>query len=235
TALERYAAGVNAATAGMVGRMKPIEFQMLGITPPDWEPIDSLAVGRLLTWRLAENHQAELVRAALAAKFGEASARALTGVYPSSAPSIIQTLTTGLERPPTPKFNMPPGLEWLSSNARRGNSNNWVLAGGKTKGGRPILANDPHLQIEFPSVWYEMHLVAPGLDVAGVTIPGVPFVIIGHNRRIAWGFTNSGADVQDLALERLDVPRKRYMSSSGWQPAKVTRVEIPVRGRDAEP
>src|SRR6185436_10656889 len=87
-ALERYSEGVNAATAGMVGRMRPIEFQLVGITPPDWEPIDSLAVGRLLTWRLAENHQAELVRAALTAKFGETSARFLTGVYPSSAPSI---------------------------------------------------------------------------------------------------------------------------------------------------
>ena len=76
-----------------------------------------------------------------------------------------------------------------------------------------MLANDPHLLVEFPSVWYEMHLVAAGLDVIGVTIPGVPFVVIGHNRRIAWGFTNSGADVQDLTLERLDVARKRYMSA----------------------
>ena len=94
-----------------------------------------------------------------------------------------------------------------------------------------MLANDPHLLVELPSLWYEMHLVAAGLDVTGVTIPGVPFVIIGHNRRIAWGFTNSGADVQDLSLERLDVSRKRYMSAGGWQPAKVTRVDIPVRGR----
>ena len=79
-ALERYAAGVNSTTASLVGRMRPIEFQVLGITPPDWEPIDSLAVGRLLTWRLAENHQAELVRGALAAKFGESAARQLTEI-----------------------------------------------------------------------------------------------------------------------------------------------------------
>jgi penicillin amidase len=68
----------------MVGRMRPIEFQLLGIAPATWEPVDSLAIGRLLAWRLDENHQAELVRAALSAKFGEASARQLTGVYPSS-------------------------------------------------------------------------------------------------------------------------------------------------------
>ena len=85
-----------------------------------------------------------------------------------------------------------------------------------------MFANDPHLLVEFPSVWYEMHLVAAGLDVIGVTIPGVPFVVIGHNRRIAWGFTNSGADVQDLTLERLDVVRKRYLAAGGWQAAKVS-------------
>jgi penicillin amidase len=238
TALERYSEGVNAATATMVGKMRPIEFQLLGITPADWEPIDSLAVGRLLTWRLAENHQAELVRSALTDKFGEASARFLTGVYPSSAPTIFQTSTTtapvarneggsSTARP----WVIPAGLEWLSSNARRGNSNNWVLAGGRTKGGRPILANDPHLQIEFPSVWYEMHLVAAGLDVVGVTIPGVPFIALGHNARIAWGMTATGADVQDLAVERVDIGKKRSMYRGEWVPIEITKADIPVRGR----
>jgi penicillin amidase len=236
TALERYAAGVNAATATMVGRMRPIEFQLVGITPADWEPIDSLAVARLLTWRLAENHQAELVRAALTAKFGEASARFLTGVYPSSAPTILQTSSTTAPvarnegRTATP-WEIPAGLEWLSSNGRRGNSNNWVLAGGRTKGGRPLLANDPHLQIEFPSVWYEMHLVAAGLDVVGVTIPGLPFIALGHNARIAWGMTATGADVQDLAAERVDIGKKRSMYHGEWVPIDVTKADIPVRGR----
>ena len=231
-ALERYAAGVNSTTASMAGRMKPIEFQLLGITPQDWEPIDSLAVGRLLTWRLAENHQAELVRSALAAKFGEPVARQLTGVYPSSAPAILQTATADAAAAEARKaFIPPPGLEWLMSGARRGNSNNWVLAGGRTKGGRPILANDPHLQIEFPSVWYEMHLVAAGLDVIGVTIPGVPFIALGHNARIAWGMTATGADVQDLAVERVDIARKRSMYRGEWVPIETIKADIPVRGR----
>jgi penicillin amidase len=249
-ALASYAAGVNAASALLVGRRRPIEFQLLGITPPAWEPIDSLAVGRLLTWRLAENHQAELVRAALAEKFGDASARLLTGVYPSSAPSILQSAlgsvphflpapgmigdgavglrVSGAARPGT---DLPPGLEWLDAGARRGNSNNWVLAGGRTKSGRPILANDPHLQIEFPSVWYEMHLVAAELDVIGVTIPGVPFVVLGHNARIAWGMTATNADVQDLVIERVDVPRKRAMYRGEWVPIEVKTADIPVSGR----
>ena len=234
TALERYAEGVNAATATMAGRLRPIEFQLLGIEPAPWEPVDSLAIGRLLNWRLAENHHAELVREALAEKFGEASARLLTGVAPSSAPTILQTWNPGAgpKIGLTPKVNMPPpGLEWLSSNARRGNSNNWVLAGGRTQAGRPILANDPHLQIEFPSVWYEMHLVAGDLDVVGVTIPGVPFVALGHNARIAWGMTATGADVQDLAVERVDIGNKRTMHRGQWVPIEITRADIPVRGR----
>jgi len=247
TALESYSAGVNAATAAMVGRRRPIEFQLLGIAPAMWEPVDSLAIGRLLAWRLDENHQAELVRAALTAKFGESSARQLTGVYPPSAPSILQTLNSGsgvnFQRPAAALHvahvekrdltTIPTGLEGLSSNARRGNSNNWVLAGGRTKGGRPILANDPHLQIEFPSVWYEMHLVAAGLDVAGVTIPGVPFIALGHNARIAWGMTATGADVQDLAVERVDVGKKRVMYHGEWVPVETVSADIPVRGRTA--
>lgn len=231
-ALTRYAEGVNAANAQLVERKTPLEFQLLGIKPTPWEPVDSLAVGRLLIWRLAENHQAELVRAALAAKFGEPAARQLTGVYPSSAPQILDTPKPA--SPTSASFtprDIPPGLEWLAAGARRGNSNNWVIAGNRTKSGKPILANDPHLQIEFPSVWYEMHLVAAGLDVIGVTIPGVPFVALGHNARIAWGMTATNADVEDLAIERVDVQKKQSMYRGQWVPIEVTPADIPVRGR----
>ena len=258
TALERYAAGVNAVQMQLAGRKRPLEFQLLGINPSEWTPVDSLAVGRLLAWRLAENHQAELVRGALTAKIGETAARELTGRYPATGPSILgdsprvpDSVAPEVPRanpPPAnaspslafqaaPKADLPPpvdwpsGLEWLNPGAKRGNSNSWVIAGAKTKSGRPILANDPHLQIEFPSVWYEMHLVAGGLDVAGVTIPGVPFVVLGHNARIAWGITNTGADVQDLFLERIDVGRKRAFYRGEWVPVDVTAVEIPVRGQ----
>jgi penicillin G amidase len=233
TALERYSEGVNAATALMVGRLRPIEFQLVGAMPPPWEPIDSLAVGRLLTWRLGENHQAELVRSALAAKFGEPAARALTGAYPASAPAILQGVPKEPVKTAASQTRAPRGLEWLSSGARRGNSNNWVVAGGRTRSGRPILANDPHLQIEFPSVWYEMHLVASDLDVIGVTVPGVPFVALGHNARIAWGMTATGADVQDLAVERVDVARKRSLYRGEWVPIETVQADIPVRGRSA--
>lgn len=254
-ALERYAAGVNAVQMQLGGRKRPLEFQLLGIKPGEWTPVDSLAVGRLLAWRLAENHQAELVRGALTAKIGETAARELTGRYPANGPTILGSgssreaaklpTPTRLEGPSSTSreatsltearraeaLEWPSGLEWLNPAAKRGNSNSWVIAGRKTRSGRPILANDPHLQVEFPSVWYEMHLVAGGLDVTGVTIPGVPFVVLGHNARIAWGITNTNADVQDLFLERVDVARKRSMWRGEWVPVDVTPVEIPVRGQ----
>ena len=254
-ALERYAAGVNAVMSSLQGSQRPLEFQILRFTPAPWEPIDSLALGRLMAWRLAENHHAELVRGALARKFDAESALLLTGRYPVNGPAILDgaprvapspttpTTTTSpaggamaaIERsePAQPRHALeyPKGLEWLSATARRGNSNSWVLAPRKTRDGRPMLANDPHLQIEFPSVWYEMRLVAADLDVAGVTIPGLPIVALGHNARIAWGITNTGADVQDLALERVDIARKQAFYRGGWVPIEVTQADIPVRGR----
>ena len=253
-ALTRYAAGVNAHIAHATGRRRPLEFQLLRITPAEWTPIDSLAVGRLLAWRLAENHHAELVRHALAARFGINEALRLGGHYPATAPTVMQGPAPGAASPlPNPEgsaainstdvaaasaasaVSWPAGLEWLHPQARRGGSNNWVISGSRTAAGRPLLANDPHLQMEFPGVWYEMHLVAAGLDVIGVSVPGTPFVILGHNARIAWGMTNTGADVQDLFVERLDLDGRRYFYRGEWLPVQIAQTEIPVRGGPAQP
>jgi penicillin amidase len=259
-ALTRYAAGVNAQMSVAAGRRLPLEFQTLRSTPSEWTSVDSLMVGRLLAWRLAENHHAELVRHALAAQFGAGEAMRLAGRYPATAPSVIQGLTFGTSQGPASSWPeepaskstegalpsagpslasveqpaWPPGLEWLRPTARRGGSNNWVIAGRRTATGRPLLANDPHLQLEFPGIWYELHLVAADLDVIGVTVPGTPFVIIGHNAQIAWGLTNTGADVQDLFIERIDLQRQQYVHQGQWTPLDVERVDIPVRGADTQ-
>jgi len=111
-------------------------------------------------------------------------------------------------------------------------SNNWVVHGTKTTTGKPLLANDPHLGIQMPSIWHEVHLVAPGWNVAGVTFPGVPGVVIGHNERIAWGVTNVGPDVQDLYIERPNPANLRQFEYQGaWEDAHVVQEEIRVKGQ----
>ena len=109
-------------------------------------------------------------------------------------------------------------------------SNAWVLAGSRTATGRPLLANDPHLQYSIPSIWYMVHLRAPGLNVSGVSLPGLPCVIIGHNDRIAWGETNVGFDVQDLYLEKIDLRSGRYAFRGQIEQARRERELIPVKG-----
>ncbi|HSN32249.1 MAG TPA: penicillin acylase family protein, partial [Ideonella sp.] len=110
-------------------------------------------------------------------------------------------------------------------------SNNWVLAGSHTTSGHPLLANDPHLKLSAPALWYFVRLDAPGLKLAGATLPGLPLVVLGQNEHVAWGFTNTGPDVQDLYLERIktDDPT-RYQTPDGWAPFESATETIKVKG-----
>jgi penicillin amidase len=246
-ALERYSRGVNIAIEGMSRFDRPPEFLALGITPEPWTPTDSLAVARLLAWRLAENRMGELVRGRLTNAVGTASAERLMGMWPAGAPTILSAAkpgdaprASGARRQPDgdrarsgfmASADLPPGLRWLDVSTRAGGSNSWVVAPSRTATGRPLLANDPHLLVEMPSIWYEAHMVAAGLDVAGVTLPSTPFVVIGHNARVAWGLTNTGIDAQDFYVEDVDMTRRQYLYQDQWLPLQSTKVEIGVRGR----
>ena len=272
-ALERYASGVNAAIAAAGRWTRPLELQLLGVTPEPWTPIDSLAIGKLFAWRLGENHNAELLRYRLAQALGPRAAE-LLGAPPAWAPQILEDPemaqgtghragaetrsgvvfngpirkrlpisfpdARGAETPSASERGWGPASiinDWLSADHHAA-SNSWVLSGARTASGRPLLANDPHLAIEMPSVWWEVHVVAGAqasqpavLNVSGVTIPGIPFVVIGHNDRIAWGLTNSGADVQDFFVERLDPARRHYLFHDAWLPVETVRHDIRVSGR----
>ena len=109
-------------------------------------------------------------------------------------------------------------------------SNAWAISGAHTASGKPILANDPHLEYAIPATWYQVHLKAPGLDVIGVSLPGLPAVIIGHNGNIAWGVTNLGYDVQDLYVEKLDEKTGKYEFRGQQEQAVLEREPIAVKG-----
>ena len=111
-------------------------------------------------------------------------------------------------------------------------SNAWAISGAHTASGKPILSNDPHLEFSLPGIWYMTHLEAPGLDVSGVALPGAPGIIIGHNRRIAWGITNLGYDAQDLYIEQIDERTGRYVYQGQPQQAREEREIIRVKGRN---
>ncbi len=114
-------------------------------------------------------------------------------------------------------------------------SNNWVVSGGHTATGKPLLANDTHLELSIPSIWYEIHLTAPGWNVKGFTLPGAPMIIIGHNDRIAWGFTNNGADVQDLYVETFNpAAPDEYRLKGAWTKAQIIDETIHVKGQPDE-
>jgi penicillin amidase len=133
----------------------------------------------------------------------------------------------------------PAALDFLSGTNREIRqslgSNNWVVSGAHTATGKPLLANDTHLELSVPSIWYELHLTAPGWNVAGFTFPGAPCVVIGHNDRIAWGFTNNGADVQDLYIETFNpVAPDEYRVNGAWKKAQTLDEVIHVKGKPDE-
>eukprot|EP01136_Pigoraptor_vietnamica_P038127 Opistho-1_new@107001 len=109
-------------------------------------------------------------------------------------------------------------LPWqIQSGVEGVGSNNWAVAGARSVTGSPLLANDPHLKLSAPTLWYVARLEAPGLKVAGATIPGLPVIVLGQNERVAWGFTNTAPDVQDLYIERIDTnDPERYETPHGW-------------------
>jgi len=117
-----------------------------------------------------------------------------------------------------------------ADNPTRPGSNNWVISGEHTASGRPLLSNDMHLDLSIPNTWYEAHLTAGDFDVAGVTLPGVPYVIVGHNRRIAWGFTNLGPNVEDLYVEKFN-DRGEYLTPQGWKQPEHRKEIIRVEGK----
>src|SRR3954465_9941177 len=227
--LEAYAAGVNAFLATRRGALPP-EFQLLGLAPEPWRPAESLVWGKMMDLELTGNYRGELLRARLARSLSPEQLAFLYPNYPKEAPTTLAELAALYRRLP-----LDPLYAGLAPNiGPTYASNNWVVDGAHSVSGKPLLANDPHLGFSAPGVWYLARLKTPEREIAGGTAPGVPFVLIGHNDRIAWGFTTTASDVADLFIEKLDPSDPgRYLTPQGSAPFEVRKETIAVR--DAAP
>lgn len=230
--LDAYAAGVNAS---MSGREKPLplEFQLLFHEPEPWEPRHSLVMVKMLGLGLSANAFDEIARARLARDLPPTSFQEFFGVEEELAPFLVGELGKLFQKAPlTRTASAWPDLGPI------GASNNWVVSGEHTKSGKPLLANDPHLGMLAPSLWYLVHLQNPvgspaegeARNLVGATIPGIPSVLLGRNDRIAWGLTNTRPDSQDLFIERLNPDNPdEYETPDGFAAFKLREERIKVR------
>jgi penicillin G amidase len=258
-AVNSYVAGVNEFIATHRGRRLPLEFTVLRFEPEPWSGPDVLVWVKMMAWDLSKNYGIEMVRHDLLQLLGPARAAQLLRPYPADGLTILSARDLpwiaaqaaveqkaevvqgfrpaaggGPEKAPllsswSEAFAATP----LPGTGQALGSNNWVVDGSMTASGKPLLANDPHLSAQIPSIWYLAHLSAGDFDVIGATLPGAPAVAIGRNRFIAWGETNAMADVQDLFLERLDPSGSRAEFRGVQEPLRIVRETIVVKG--AEP
>ncbi|HZU30350.1 MAG TPA: penicillin acylase family protein, partial [Candidatus Angelobacter sp.] len=243
---EAYAKGVNAYIDQHSDNL-PIEFRVLQYKPRPWTAVDSLLVGISMSQLLNPQYEMEYWREKIAAKLPP---ELMADLYPPSSPrdhppaSEAGLAANAPAISPQPKpaghlthLSLPSLLfgpasadNFDSCEACLPGSNNWVVSGAHTVSGKPLLSNDMHLPHRVPGVWYEVQLHSGDFNIEGFSLPGLPFVVVGHNQRIAWGFTNLNPDVQDLFVENFNSAGE-YQTPSGWQKPEIDHQTIRVKGQ----
>ncbi len=227
-AFESYAAGVNAYLTSHEGPW-PLEFYLLGYEPEAWQPADSLVWGRVMALQLSGNYREELLRARLAQVLSGEEIHQLYPAYPADGPVATRDLAAlegrGVLR------DLAEALPW--SIGPKSASNAWAVSPAHSASGGALLANDPHLSLQEPGYWYLARIETPEGTMAGATAPGVPYMVIGHNGRLAWSFTTTHSDTQDLFVETIDpADGGRYLTREGSRPFKSREETILVDGEE---
>ena len=223
---QAYADGVNAFLTSHKGWLPP-EFLILGDDPEPWKPADSLVWGKLMSLQLSNNYALEETRAELAQKMPPDMARLLFPATPAGSPITTQPVSNATHS------ELPSARDQLGALIAldHGASNEWVISGARTQSGKPILANDPHLGLQAPILWYLARIVTPELSIKGASVPGVPGLLLGQNDHIAWGFTTADTDTQDLFVETIDPKNPSlYLTPDGVQPFIAREETIHVKG-----
>ena len=226
--LDAYVSGINTFLDTRRGALPP-EFLVLGFEPEPWTLADVVVWTKMMAYDLSGNWRDEVLRARLAQVLSSEQIAELWPPYPEDAPVALPDFTA-LYRELDFAGVWAGSLDGLVAGA---GSNNWVVGGARTESGSPLLANDPHLGLQAPSLWYFAHLSAPGLEVIGATLPGTPSVLLGRNERVAWGFTNTGPDVQDTFIEQVNPENPaQYLTPDGYQ--DFTERQETVKVKDAD-
>jgi penicillin amidase len=222
---EAYTQGVNAYIQGQGNRL-PVEFTLLNYTPDPWEVEDCVLILRWLGWQLCSGWKTDIVLSSLAQRLGMEK---LTDLLPELRNESLWkngpvfSLNRNQQNPASLALD-------LSATSRAAGSNAWAVSGEKTQTGKPILANDPHLWFQNPSVFYEIHMASDALNVTGFSIPGVPGVLLGRNSHIAWGLANSMGDDLDFYAETLsENDSGRYIYGHSTRPLKFIEETIRIR------
>ncbi|KUP09189.1 beta-lactam antibiotic acylase [Bacillus coahuilensis m2-6] len=225
--LEWFAEGVNLYREQAIEENRlPVEFTLLGYEPNEWTPVDSLVIGKFMAFDLGGHWSNQAFLYWALEHFPEEKALELFPTYPEGAPTILSSyenieidIESSLAKAVVPEeFN---------------GSNNWVLSGERSVSGHPLLANDPHLSLGTPSIWYQMHLKAENVNVSGVIFAGIPGIIVGHNDHISWGVTNTGPDVQDLYIEKRNPDNpEQFLYNDEYEQATIH--DEPIKVKDGE-
>lgn len=229
--LRSYADGVNACIRLQKGKY-PVEFDMLNYEPEEWKPVHSLMVARLMAWELNISWQVDVVLGELVARLGEEKAKEVFPTYPENGPVIVDHALDEKKISAVKHFAAlhQEFREFFGTTGTHVGSNAWAVSPGKSASGSAMLANDPHLGLSLPAKWYEIHLSGGALNTAGVSLPGAPLVIIGHNSTVAWGFTNVMADDADFYLEQTDsLGADQYLYKGEWRDMEVVHDTIYVK------
>lgn len=228
--LKSYSAGVNLYIAEAKGKY-PIEFDVLGYDPYEWEPIHSLIIVRLLGWELNMSWWVDFTFAQIVQKFGKEKALEILPDYPENAPYIIQSDYKKLSVLNSSLIETDKQYrKFLGISGTHLGSNNWVVNSKMSASGKPIIANDPHLAFSAPGKFYAAVIKSNSWNAAGVTIPGIPGIVIGKNEDISWTMTNLMNDDGDFYIETIDSSGKNYLLNNNWKDLKVFKDTIKVKG-----